>query len=48
MEGLNYIYGGWVDGNSLLDIENSKLVVLFGNNFGEMWMSGGGVIYYFE
>lgn len=46
--GLNYIYGGWVDGNSLLDIENSQLVVLFGNNFGEMWMSGGGVMYYFE
>ncbi len=31
-EGLNYTYGGWADGNSPSDIENSKLVVLFGNN----------------
>ncbi len=30
--GLNYTYGGWADGNSPSDIENSKLVVLFGNN----------------
>lgn len=47
-EGLNYTYGGWADGNSPLDIENSKLVVLFGNNPGETRMSGGGVTYYFE
>ncbi|XNM67270.1 molybdopterin-dependent oxidoreductase [Escherichia coli] len=32
--GLNYTYGGWADGNSPSDIENSKLVVLFGNNPG--------------
>ncbi|VFT70148.1 anaerobic dimethyl sulfoxide reductase chain A [Escherichia coli] len=41
-EGLNYTYGGWADGNSPSDIENSKLVVLFGNNPGETRMSGGG------
>ena len=34
-EGLNYTYGGWADGNSPSDIENSKLVVLFGNNLCE-------------
>lgn len=37
--GLNYTYGGWADGNSPSDIENSKLVVLFGNNPGETRMS---------
>jgi anaerobic dimethyl sulfoxide reductase subunit A len=47
-EGLNYTYGGWADGNSPSDIENSKLVVLFGNNPGETRMSGGGVTYYVE
>lgn len=47
-EGLNYTYGGWADGNSPSDIENSKLVVLFGNNHGETRMSGGGVTYYLE
>ncbi|MFR3707455.1 MAG: molybdopterin-dependent oxidoreductase [Enterobacter hormaechei] len=35
LRGLNYAYGGWADGNSPSDIENSKLVVLFGNNPGE-------------
>ncbi|WP_395858512.1 DMSO/selenate family reductase complex A subunit [Affinibrenneria salicis] len=44
--GLNYTYGGWADGNSPSDIENSKLVVLFGNNPGETRMSGGGDVYY--
>lgn len=43
--GLNYTYGGWADGNSPTDIENSKLVVLFGNNPSETRMSGGGVTY---
>ena len=43
--GLNYTYGGWADGNSPSDIENSQLVVLFGNNPGETRMSGGGVTY---
>ncbi len=47
-EGLNYTYGGWADGNSPSDIENSQLVVLFGNNPGETRMSGGGVTYYVE
>ena len=47
-EGLNYTYGGWADGNSPSDIENSKLVVLFGNNPGETRMSGGGVTYSLE
>ncbi|HEI6925921.1 TPA: dimethylsulfoxide reductase subunit A [Yersinia enterocolitica] len=46
--GLNYTYGGWADGNSPSDIENSKLVVLFGNNPGETRMSGGGITYYLE
>ncbi|MBW7982375.1 dimethylsulfoxide reductase subunit A [Enterobacillus tribolii] len=46
--GLNYTYGGWAGGNSPSDIENSKLVVLFGNNPGETRMSGGGVTYYLE
>lgn len=45
---MNYTYGGWADGNSPSDIENSKLVVLFGNNPGETRMSGGGVTYYLE
>lgn len=45
---MNYTYGGWADGNSPSDIENSKLVVLFGNNHGETRMSGGGVTYYLE
>ncbi|SQC38819.1 anaerobic dimethyl sulfoxide reductase subunit A [Klebsiella pneumoniae] len=38
----------WADGNSPSDIENSQLVVLFGNNPGETRMSGGGVTYYLE
>ncbi|MBG3058080.1 molybdopterin-dependent oxidoreductase [Proteus mirabilis] len=46
--GLNYTYGGWADGNSPSDIENTKLVVMFGNNPGETRMSGGGVTYYVE
>lgn len=46
--GLNYTYGGWAEGNSPSDIENSQLVVLFGNNPGETRMSGGGVTYYLE
>ncbi|WP_024562099.1 DMSO/selenate family reductase complex A subunit, partial [Franconibacter helveticus] len=44
----NYTYGGWAEGNSPSDIENSQLVVLFGNNPGETRMSGGGVTYYLE
>ncbi|MDR0805592.1 MAG: molybdopterin-dependent oxidoreductase [Enterobacteriaceae bacterium] len=46
--GLNYTYGGWGDGNSPSDIENSKLVVMFGNNPAETRMSGGGVTYFVE
>ena len=46
--GLNYTYGGWAVGNSPSDIENSELVVLFGNNPAETRMSGGGVTYYLE
>lgn len=42
-----YIYGS-NDGNSIMDIENSKLVVMFGNNLVEICMSGGGIIYFFE
>ncbi|WP_437888157.1 dimethylsulfoxide reductase subunit A [Phytobacter sp. V91] len=46
--GLNYTYGGWADGNSPSDIENSQLVVMFGNNPAETRMSGGGVVYHLE
>lgn len=46
--GLNYTYGGWADGNSTSDIENSKLVVMFGNNPAETRMSGGGITYFIE
>jgi anaerobic dimethyl sulfoxide reductase subunit A len=40
-----YTYGGWAGNNSMADIENSNLVVLWGNNPGETRMSGGGIIY---
>ncbi len=46
--GLNYTYGGWAKGNGIADIENSKLVVLFGNNPAETRMSGGGLTYAIE
>ncbi|VFT76411.1 anaerobic dimethyl sulfoxide reductase subunit A [Klebsiella aerogenes] len=36
------------DGNSTSDIENSKLVVMFGNNPAETRMSGGGITWYLE
>ncbi len=42
---LPYTYGSGY-GNSIDDIENSKLVVFFGNNPAETRMSGGGVIYF--
>lgn len=45
--GLSYTYGG-ASGNSPSDIENSKLIVLFGNNPAETRMSGGGVTYYLQ
>ncbi|HBO37111.1 MAG TPA: dimethyl sulfoxide reductase subunit A [Pasteurellaceae bacterium] len=46
---LNYTYGGgWVRGNGMADIENTKLVVLFGNNPAETRMSGGGLTYCIE
>ncbi len=39
--GMPYLFGGgWVDGNSLSDIENSKLAVFFGNNPSETRMAG--------
>ncbi|MFU2113862.1 DmsA/YnfE/YnfF family dimethyl sulfoxide reductase [[Pasteurella] aerogenes] len=47
--GLDYTYGGgWALGNGMADIENSKLVVLFGNNPAETRMSGGGLTYCIE
>lgn len=47
--GLDYTYGGgWAIGNGLADIENTKLVVLFGNNPAETRMSGGGLTYCIE
>jgi anaerobic dimethyl sulfoxide reductase subunit A len=46
---LPYTFGGgWVVGNNIEDIANSKLVVFFGNNPGETRMSGGGIIYSFQ
>ena len=42
---LPYTYGSG-SGNSIDDIENSKLVVFFGNNPAETRMSGGGVVYF--
>ncbi|UAY77221.1 molybdopterin-dependent oxidoreductase [Pasteurella canis] len=47
--GLDYTYGGgWASGNGLADIENTKLIVLFGNNPAETRMSGGGLTYCIE
>ncbi|MFV0322012.1 MAG: DMSO/selenate family reductase complex A subunit [Alphaproteobacteria bacterium] len=47
-DGLNHFYGGgWAVGNDLIDIANSKLVVLFGLNPCETRMSGGGLNYLF-
>lgn len=43
---LPYTFGdGWVSGNPVSDIVNSKLVVFFGNNPGATRMSGGGIIH---
>lgn len=43
---LPYTFGGkWVDGNTLVDTENSELVIFFGNNPAETRMSGGGQMY---
>ena len=36
------------EGNSTSDIENTKLVVMFGNNPAETRMSGGGITYFLE
>ncbi len=44
---MPYTYGS-NEGNSTSDIENSQLVVLFGNNPAETRMSGGGITYYLE
>ncbi|EMG7359650.1 molybdopterin-dependent oxidoreductase [Escherichia coli] len=44
---MPYTYGS-NDGNSTTDIENSKLVVMFGNNPAETRMSGGGITYLLE
>lgn len=39
--GMPYLFGGgWVDGNSLSDMANSRLAVFFGNNPSETRMSG--------
>ena len=40
-----YTYGGWAGNNSMADIINSNLVVLWGDNPGATRMSGGGIIY---
>lgn len=44
---MPYTYGS-NDGNSTSDIENTKLVVVFGNNPAETRMSGGGITYFLE
>lgn len=44
---MPYTYGS-NEGNSTSDIENTKLVVLFGNNPAETRMSGGGITYFLE
>ncbi|KHT62855.1 dimethyl sulfoxide reductase [Photobacterium gaetbulicola] len=44
--GLNYTYGGWASNNSFSDLENTKLIVQFGNNPAETRMSGGGLIHH--
>ncbi|OCH11145.1 DmsA/YnfE/YnfF family dimethyl sulfoxide reductase [Aliivibrio fischeri] len=46
-EGLNHTYGGFAANNSPSDLENTKLIVQFGNNPAETRMSGGGVIHHF-
>ncbi|WP_249977532.1 DmsA/YnfE/YnfF family dimethyl sulfoxide reductase [Vreelandella olivaria] len=46
--GLNYTYGGWAAGNSVSDIANTRLLVMFGNNPAETRMSGGGIVYHLE
>lgn len=46
-EAIPFMYGSNA-GNSPTDIENSKLVVYFGNNPAETRMSGGGVTYLFQ
>ena len=47
--GLPYMFGGgWVPGNCVTDIQNTRLVVYFGNNPAETRMSGGGVIYHLK
>lgn len=46
--GLNYTYGGWAYNNGIADIENTRLVVLFGNNPAETRMSGAGITYAIE
>ncbi len=44
---MPYTYGG-NDGNRNHGCENSKLVVMFGNNPAETRMSGGGITYLLE
>ncbi len=44
---MPYTYGS-NEGNSTSDIENTKLVVMFGNNPAETRMSGGGITYFLE
>ena len=44
---MPYTYGSGA-GNSINDIVNTKLVVMFGNNPAETRMSGGGIIYHLQ
>lgn len=40
-----YFYGTWVDNNSIDDVQNADLCLMFGNNPAETRMSGGGQIH---
>lgn len=40
-----YFYGQWVDNNSIDDIQNADLCLMFGNNPAETRMSGGGQVH---
>lgn len=41
----DFFYGGWMDNNSIDDIQNADLAVFFGNNPAETRMSGGGQVH---
>ena len=46
-EGMTHTYGDRGTNNSFSDLQNAKLIVLFGSNPAETFMSGGGNIHHF-